>query len=173
MLTSDLNDYDLYLFHQGTHCRAYQIFGAHFSMRDGNNGVRFALWAPHADSVSIVGDFNNWDTRVNRMTRLDDGECWELFIDGLKQGDTYKYAILFDVGGIFMAYTFEAATSAKYQARIADTADYLSFVGCSSQSSITPAFAATQLNKLMAIVGETVTADAMKRTITEVAYDDE
>lgn len=94
MQISNLNEYDLYLFHQGTNCRAYQMFGAHFTQRDGKDGVRFAVWAPHAKSVSVVGDFNYWDIRVNRMTRLDDGECWELFIAGLKQGDNYKFAIL-------------------------------------------------------------------------------
>ena len=67
--------------------------GTQFIERDGKSGVRFAVWAPHAKSVSVVGDFSNWDTRVNRMIRLDDGETWELFIEGLKQGDNYKYAI--------------------------------------------------------------------------------
>ena len=94
MKTSNLNDYDLYLFHQGTNFHAYEMLGAHFVERDGKKGVRFAVWAPHAKSVSVVGDFNNWDNRVNRMIRLEDGETWETFIEGLKQGDNYKYAIL-------------------------------------------------------------------------------
>ena len=94
MQISNLNEYDLYLFHQGTNCRAYQMFGAHFTKCDGKDGVRFSVWAPHAKSVSVVGDFNNWDAHVNRMTRLDDGESWVTFIEGLNQGDNYKYAIL-------------------------------------------------------------------------------
>jgi len=94
MKTSNLSEYDLYLFHQGTNYRAYEMLGAHFIERDGKKGVRFALWAPHAKSVSVVGDFNNWDNRVHRMIRLDDGETWEIFIDGLKSGENYKYAIL-------------------------------------------------------------------------------
>ena len=94
MKTSILNEYSLYLFHQGTNYCAYEMLGAHFVERDGKKGVRFAVWAPHAKSVSVVGDFNHWDTRVNRMIRLDDGETWETFIEGLKQGDLYKYAIL-------------------------------------------------------------------------------
>ena len=94
MKTSNLNEYSLYLFHQGTNYHAYEILGAHFVERDGKKGVRFALWAPHARSVSVVGDFNNWDNRVNRMIRLEDGETWETFIEGLKTGDIYKYAIL-------------------------------------------------------------------------------
>ena len=94
MKTSNISDYALYLFHQGTNYRAYEMLGAHFVERDGKKGVRFAVWAPHAKSVSVVGDFNNWDNRVNRMIRLEDGETWETFIEGLKQGDLYKYAIL-------------------------------------------------------------------------------
>lgn len=94
MKTSNLNEYDLYLFHQGTNYRAYEMLGAHFVTRDDKNGVRFALWAPHAKEVSVVGDFNNWDNRLNKMIRLEDGETWELFIEGLKPGDTYQYAIL-------------------------------------------------------------------------------
>ncbi len=93
MQTSELNEYGLYLFHQGTNYHSYEMLGAHFTERDGKKGVRFALWAPHAKSVSVVGDFNNWDNRVNRMIRLDDGETWEIFIEGLKVGDNYKYAI--------------------------------------------------------------------------------
>ena len=94
MKTSNLNEYDLYLFHQGTNYHAYEMLGAHFVAREGKKGVRFTVWAPHAKAVSVVGDFNNWDTRVNRMIRLGDGETWEIFIEGLKQGDLYKYAIL-------------------------------------------------------------------------------
>ena len=94
MKTSNISDYALYLFHQGTNYRAYEMLGAHFVERDGKKGVRFAVWAPHAKSVSVVGDFNNWDNRVNRMIRLEDGETWETFIEGLKAGDLYKYAIL-------------------------------------------------------------------------------
>jgi len=94
MKIANLSEYGLYLFHQGTNYRAYEMLGAHFIERDGKKGVRFAVWAPHAKSVSVVGDFNNWDNRVNRMIQLEDGETWETFIEGLKQGDLYKYAIL-------------------------------------------------------------------------------
>ncbi len=94
MKIANLSEYGLYLFHQGTNYRAYEMLGAHFIERDGKKGVRFAVWAPHAKSVSVVGDFNNWDNRVNRMIQLEDGETWEIFIEGLKQGDLYKYAIL-------------------------------------------------------------------------------
>ena len=99
MKTSNLNEYDLYLFHQGTNFHAYEMLGAHFTEQDGKKGVRFAVWAKNAKSVSVVGDFNNWDTRVHRMSRLDDGETWSIFIEGLKEGATYKYAIEPQWGG--------------------------------------------------------------------------
>ena len=99
MKTSKLSEFDLYLFHQGTNYHAYEMLGAHFETREGKSGVRFALWAPHAKSVSVVGDFNNWDTRVNPMERIGDGEIWQVFIEGLSQGDIYKYAIEPQWGG--------------------------------------------------------------------------
>lgn len=99
MKTSNLGDYDLYLFHQGTNFHAYEMLGAHFLEQDGKKGVRFAVWAKNAKSVSVVGDFNNWDTRVNKMIRLSDGETWSTFVEGLKEGDTYKFAIEPQWGG--------------------------------------------------------------------------
>ena len=128
MKTSNLNEYNLYLFHQGTNYRAYEIFGAHFTERDGKAGVRFAVWAPHAKSVSVVGDFNNWDTRVNRMIRLEDGETWELFIEGLKSGDIYKYAILPPHGKAHILksdpYGFYAEKRPNTASRLYDLEDY-------------------------------------------------
>jgi 1,4-alpha-glucan branching enzyme len=97
--TSKLSEFDLYLFHQGTNYHAYEMLGAHFETKGESSGVRFALWAPHAKSVSVVGDFNNWDTRVNPMERIGDGEIWQVFIEGLSQGDIYKYAIEPQWGG--------------------------------------------------------------------------
>ena len=69
MKTSNLGEYELYLFHQGTNFQAYEMLGAHFVEREGKKGVRFAVWAPHAKSVSVVGDFNGWDTRVHAIER--------------------------------------------------------------------------------------------------------
>ncbi len=99
MKTSDLSEFDLYLFHQGTNYHAYEMLGAHFVEQDGKKGVRFAVWAPHAKSVSIVGDFNNWDTRVDPMVRGRDGEIWVGFVAGLEEGAVYKYAIEPQWGG--------------------------------------------------------------------------
>ena len=94
MKTSNMADYDIYLFHQGTNFHAYEMLGAHFIEQEGKQGVRFAVWAPNAKSISVVGDFNGWDTRVNTMIRQNDGEIWVTFIEGLKVGEIYKYAIL-------------------------------------------------------------------------------
>ncbi|ORT99205.1 1,4-alpha-glucan (glycogen) branching enzyme, GH-13-type [Anaerovibrio sp. JC8] len=94
MNTSELSEFDLFLFHQGTNFRAYEMLGAHVIEQDGKKGVRFTVWAPHAKEVSVVGDFNNWDTRVNKMSKLGDGEIWNLFIPDIGPGTVYKYAIL-------------------------------------------------------------------------------
>ncbi len=99
MKTSNIGEYDLYLFHQGTNFHTYEMMGAHFIEQDGRKGVRFAVWAKNARSVSVVGDFNQWDTRRHKMLRCDDGETWEIFIEGLKVGDIYKYAIEPQWGG--------------------------------------------------------------------------
>ena len=93
MNLSQLTEYDTFLFHQGTNCKAYEMLGAHITEEDGQQGVRFSVWAPNAKSVSVVGEFNNWDTRVNEMSRIEDGEIWKIFIPGIKEGDIYKYAI--------------------------------------------------------------------------------
>ncbi|WP_027397698.1 1,4-alpha-glucan branching protein GlgB [Anaerovibrio lipolyticus] len=94
MKTSELSEFDLFLFHQGTNFRAYEMLGAHVMEQNGKKGVRFTVWAPHAKEVSVVGDFNNWDTRVNKMSKLGDGEIWNLFIPDVGPGTVYKYAIL-------------------------------------------------------------------------------
>ena len=91
MKTSELNEFDLYLFHQGTNYHAYEMLGAHFVERDGRKGVRFAVWAPHAQQVSVVGDFNHWDADANPMERSSCGNgIWVTHIAGLQEGDIYK-----------------------------------------------------------------------------------
>lgn len=81
------------LFHSGTNFNAYNYMGAHFSIVNGKKGVIFRVWAPNADSVSVVGDFNGWNIAVNSMKRISDGGVFESFIEGLKQFDCYKYAV--------------------------------------------------------------------------------
>ena len=99
MNLSQLTEYDTFLFHQGTNCRAYEMLGAHLTEENGEKGVRFTVWAPNAREVSVVGEFNHWDTRINKMSKIDDGEIWKIFIPGIKEGDVYKYAIMPQHGG--------------------------------------------------------------------------
>ena len=94
MQTSELKDFDLYLFHQGTNYHAQELLGAHFMEQDGVRGVRFTVWAPRAEAVSVVGDFNGWNETANPMTRQADGEIWAVFLPGLEAGAAYKYSIL-------------------------------------------------------------------------------
>ena len=83
----------LYLFHQGTNYQAYDYMGAHFVRKGGKSGVVFRGWAPNASRVSVVGDFNFWNEDAHVMNRISDGGVYELFIEGLKEYDNYKYAV--------------------------------------------------------------------------------
>ncbi|MDP1836313.1 MAG: 1,4-alpha-glucan branching protein GlgB [Chlamydiales bacterium] len=89
---------DQYLFNHGTHYELYRVLGARLYKHQNISGVKFAVWAPNAKSVSLVGDFNNWDGRVNPMRTL--GECgvWELFVPGLTAGVRYKFEIRTQAG---------------------------------------------------------------------------
>lgn len=93
MKPSAIEDYDLYLFHQGTNFHAYQLLGAHPLKEEGRDGVRFAVWAPDAVEVSVVGDFNGWNPSANPLARQSDGEIWVGFVDGLEREAIYKYSI--------------------------------------------------------------------------------
>lgn len=80
------------LFNSGANYSAYNIFGAHLAVSDGKNGVFFRVWAPNALSVSVVGSFNDWNQTSHSMQKLSGG-CWELFIEGVKPFESYKYCI--------------------------------------------------------------------------------
>ena len=88
-----LGDLDLHLMGEGTHYRNYKKLGAHLRENEGVRGVEFAVWAPNARRVSVVGDFNRWDGRRHAMRSRGSSGIWELFIPGLVQGETYKYEI--------------------------------------------------------------------------------
>ena len=88
-----LSDFDLYLMGEGTHYQKYEKMGAHPAVIDGIAGVTFGVWAPNAMRVSIVGDFNQWDGRVNPMRSRGPSGVWELFLPGLAEGAVYKYEI--------------------------------------------------------------------------------
>ncbi len=87
-----LSDFDKYLIGEGTHERAYEKFGAHLISVDGRQGVAFAVWAPNALAVSVMGDFNDWRDTLHPMHSCDSG-IWSLFIPGLTEFTVYKYHI--------------------------------------------------------------------------------
>ncbi len=92
---STLSDLDIYLFKEGNHTKLYEKFGAHTMQVEGVDGVHFAVWAPNAQSVSVRGDFNGYDTGSHPLkVREDDSGIWEGFIEGIEQGLTYKYHIV-------------------------------------------------------------------------------
>lgn len=88
-----LGEMDEYLLGEGTHKRLWQVLGAHVVTHEGVEGTHFAVWAPNADRVSVVGDFNVWDGRRHPMRRRGPTGVWETFIPGLGEGATYKYEI--------------------------------------------------------------------------------
>ncbi len=89
-----LNDHDVYFFKEGTHCKLYGKLGSHMAEVEGVSGAHFAVWAPNANMVSVVGDFNNWKTKSHPLKVRDDWSgIWEGFIPGIKEGEIYKYHI--------------------------------------------------------------------------------
>jgi len=91
-MQSLLSEFDRYLLAEGTFHRAYQKLGAHITEHDGQRGVQFAVWAPNAKKVSVIGDFNNWNTSANQMEPSSSG-VWETFIPHIGQGKVYKYHV--------------------------------------------------------------------------------
>ena len=88
-----LSDFDLYLLGEGNLLKAYEKLGAQLRTVDGVQGVNFAVWAPNAQSVGVVGDFNHWDSRRHLMRKHIPSGVWELFVPGLHAGQTYKFRI--------------------------------------------------------------------------------
>ena len=119
-------DLPIYLFHQGTNYKAYELLGSHFGVKNGKKGVYFRVWAPNAESVSVVGDFNNWDDTACCMERISDGGVFEIFIKGLKKFDAYKYAVKSNGTTVFKAdpYAFHAETPSATASKIYDIDGY-------------------------------------------------
>ena len=88
-----ISDFDQYLFGQGNHYDIFRKLGAHLTEVDGQSGVHFAVWAPHALEVHVIGEFNGWNEHSHPMKRLDPLGIWELFVPGVQLGCLYKYLI--------------------------------------------------------------------------------
>jgi 1,4-alpha-glucan branching enzyme len=97
-----MGEIDLHLFAEGQHWELYEKFGAHLRTIGDERGVYFAVWAPNAQRVSVVGDFNGWDGRVNPMRRLLGSGVWELFLPGLKERAHYKFEIRTQTGALLL-----------------------------------------------------------------------
>jgi 1,4-alpha-glucan branching enzyme len=121
-----LTDFDLHLFAEGNHHRIYEKLGAHLMEVAGVKGVYFAVWAPNARNVSILGDFNNWDGRKHQMRKRGNG-VWELFIPEIGVGESYKYEIKNIEGHIYEKsdpYGFQQEIRPKTASIVTDLSDY-------------------------------------------------
>ena len=114
---------DRYLFGEGTHYEIYNKLGAHPKMFNGKTGYYFAVWAPHAASVSVVGDFNNWDPDACPMQVLETSGIYERFIPDIKPGELYKFAITTQTGKVI----FKADPFAQYAEYRPGTASITAF----------------------------------------------
>ena len=119
----------LYLFHQGTNYKAYQFLGAHPYHGEDGQGFTFRTWAPNANLVSVVGDFNNWDEEANPMQLIQNQNCgvWECTILDVKQFDNYKYCIQTSDERTLMKadpYAFHAQTNPETASKVFDISGY-------------------------------------------------
>jgi len=97
-----LGDLDIHLAAEGKHQRLWERLGAHVTQVEGTQGVSFAVWAPRARRISVVGDFNSWDGRLHPMRRMGGSGIWELFVPGMGEGAIYKYEIVGEDGVPFL-----------------------------------------------------------------------
>ncbi len=121
-----LTDFDIHLFGEGNHHRIYEKLGAHLTQVNGIAGVYFAVWAPNARNVSVLGDFNHWDGREHQM-RIRDGGIWELFIPSVKPGASYKYEVKNQAGHIFEKtdpYGYQQEVRPKTASIVSDLTTY-------------------------------------------------
>ena len=91
--TGPITDDDVFLFNEGSHFRLYEKLGAHIQSREGEEGVFFAVWAPDAERVSVIGDFNGWNRTGHPLRPRGEAGIWQGFIPGLGQGTAYKYYV--------------------------------------------------------------------------------
>jgi 1,4-alpha-glucan branching enzyme len=98
-----LSDLDVWLLSEGTHLRPYEVLGAHPFVLNSVNGTRFAVWAPNASRVSVIGDFNHWDGRQNPMRLRPECGVWELFLPNIAEGTLYKFELAAKDGSLLPA----------------------------------------------------------------------
>lgn len=94
-----ITDFDLHLFQNGTFYKVFEKFGAQLCTKGGTSGVQFTTWAPNANGISVIGEFNGWQEGLNEMEKIHDGGVWSCFVPDLKEGDTYKFSINSNVDG--------------------------------------------------------------------------
>lgn len=125
--TRFITEFDQYLFGQGTHYDLYNKLGAHPMTVDGEEGVYFAVWAPNAEAVSLVGNFNEWDENATPMERLEPLGIYEIFLPGMRIGDIYKYCVTTKAGYTILKadpYGFQAELRPNNASVIADISDF-------------------------------------------------
>ena len=125
--TRFITEFDQYLFGQGTHYDLYNKLGAHPMTVDGEEGVYFAVWAPNAAAVSIVGDFNEWDENATPMERLEPLGIYQIFLTGIKVGDIYKYCVTAQDGKKTLKadpYGFQAELRPNNASVVTDISDF-------------------------------------------------
>jgi 1,4-alpha-glucan branching enzyme len=121
-----LTDYDLHLLGEGRHWKSYEKLGAQLHVADGVAGVNFSVWAPNAEAVSVVGDFNGWDGQRHAMQKRIPSGIWELFVPGIGAGTLYKYRVKADGSMSDRAdpYGFGAEVPPRTASKVVDLASY-------------------------------------------------
>ncbi len=123
-----LTDFDLHLIGEGKHYRTYEKLGAHLRAVNGAPGVHFAVWAPNARRVSLIGGFNHWDGRIHQMRLRGTSGIWEIFIPGMPEGSLYKFEIRPNGGGPVRVkadpYAFLAEVRPKTASIVHDISKY-------------------------------------------------
>ena len=126
-MTQLISDYDLFLFHQGSHFHSYKMLGAHPVEHRGENGIRFSLWAPHALQVRVVGDFNGWQGERHSLSRIKNTGIWAGFIPEAQEGHLYKFEIQGRDGRYFLKsdpYAFASESRPNTASRVSFLCTY-------------------------------------------------
>ncbi len=114
---------EIYLFHQGTYYHAYNLLGCHPE----NGGAWFRVWSPNAKAISVVGDFNGWNSETNKLTKIENSSIWEVFVPSVKQFDNYKYQIISaDDRTLFKAdpYAVHSETNGSTASKVYEFSDF-------------------------------------------------